>query len=392
MKAHLTETQLNKISAGKIINESGFTDDGDYMFYHDNDFKYHWNGNEPVDRIGIYQDGYERGSKRVDNLHKNPETGEMEYYDEKGPKQVSITRKEYNRNSPQYGQGKYTLDLNDDPRDDEEDAYTRKGAWYATNDYRRRFEGVAARALSSILAAGGDPPKELSSIIDIYSMLIYHLTSLKYSLSRKLSIHPKYIEAILREIKPRFGSKNSKQNLSKDVTSTGDNWYQFLLENGYESVDKLADICLGISDQYESILDEFKPKVKKTLNLWRPFYNVSEQTRGVYNQMYDLLKEIYALEKMLNAPITAANHQGDGMEQGAPKPNVGTMADKEYNLNQGIYNATRNTLYGNTKISDISMHESKTNKNMKKNTIKLNENQLRQIVAESVKKVLTEII
>lgn len=35
--------------------------------------------------------------------------------------------------------------------------------------------------------------------------------------------------------------------------------------------------------------------------------------------------------------------------------------------------------------------ESKTNKNMKKNVIKLNENALRQIVAESVKKVLKEI-
>lgn len=37
-----------------------------------------------------------------------------------------------------------------------------------------------------------------------------------------------------------------------------------------------------------------------------------------------------------------------------------------------------------------SIKESKTNKNMKKNTIKLNESQLRQIVAESVKKVLKE--
>ena len=39
---------------------------------------------------------------------------------------------------------------------------------------------------------------------------------------------------------------------------------------------------------------------------------------------------------------------------------------------------------------DYSIEESKTNKNMKKNTIKLNESQLRQIVAESVKKVLKE--
>lgn len=37
-----------------------------------------------------------------------------------------------------------------------------------------------------------------------------------------------------------------------------------------------------------------------------------------------------------------------------------------------------------------NLKESKTNKNMKKNVVKINENTLRQIVAESVKKVLKE--
>ena len=40
---------------------------------------------------------------------------------------------------------------------------------------------------------------------------------------------------------------------------------------------------------------------------------------------------------------------------------------------------------------DYSIEESKTNKNMNKNTLKLNESQLRNIVAESVKKVLSEL-
>ena len=41
-------------------------------------------------------------------------------------------------------------------------------------------------------------------------------------------------------------------------------------------------------------------------------------------------------------------------------------------------------------LASTQLNESKTNKNMKKNVIKLNENTLRQIVAESVKKVLKE--
>ena len=41
-------------------------------------------------------------------------------------------------------------------------------------------------------------------------------------------------------------------------------------------------------------------------------------------------------------------------------------------------------------VSDKTITESKTNKNMKKNIVKINEDTLRQIVAESVKKVLNE--
>lgn len=41
-------------------------------------------------------------------------------------------------------------------------------------------------------------------------------------------------------------------------------------------------------------------------------------------------------------------------------------------------------------LNAIGMNESKSNKNMKKNVVKINENTLRQIVAESVKNVLNE--
>ena len=42
-------------------------------------------------------------------------------------------------------------------------------------------------------------------------------------------------------------------------------------------------------------------------------------------------------------------------------------------------------------LPNLMLEESKTNKNMNKNTLKLNESQLRNIVAESVKKVLSEL-
>ena len=47
--------------------------------------------------------------------------------------------------------------------------------------------------------------------------------------------------------------------------------------------------------------------------------------------------------------------------------------------------------FAESTLSERNITESKTNNNMKKNVVKLNENTLRQIVAESVKKVLNEI-
>ena len=41
-------------------------------------------------------------------------------------------------------------------------------------------------------------------------------------------------------------------------------------------------------------------------------------------------------------------------------------------------------------LASTQLNDLKTNKNMKKNVVKLNENTLRKIVAESVKKVLNE--
>ena len=70
------------------------------------------------------------------------------------------------------------------------------------------------------------------------------------------------------------------------------------------------------------------------------------------------------------------------------EPNV-RYSNYDFNGKINGYNeSSKYKLINKTKCYPIN--ESKTNKNMEKNVIKLNENTLRQIVAESVKKILKE--
>ena len=69
---------------------------------------------------------------------------------------------------------------------------------------------------------------------------------------------------------------------------------------------------------------------------------------------------------------TYEQHQEDDRQEKIHKMNQRDKEEREKNKQNGWFN------------------ESKTNKNMKKNVVKINENTLRQIVAESVRRVLKE--
>ena len=69
---------------------------------------------------------------------------------------------------------------------------------------------------------------------------------------------------------------------------------------------------------------------------------------------------------------------------------AGSTKDKESSIWNYINSLPREAQIVLSSIAEGEITESKTNKNMKKNTIKLNEEQLRNLIAESVKKVLTE--
>ena len=105
---------------------------------------------------------------------------------------------------------------------------------------------------------------------------------------------------------------------------------------------------------------------------------LNQEVTQVYNHLIDadmkvLADEIWAafLSKDAHKLVNALNHIQQELMNG------GASQSPAYQETRKLYLKCKNMLH---------MHESKTNKN----TVKINENTLRQIVSESVKKVLNE--
>lgn len=167
------------------------------------------------------------------------------------------------------------------------------------------------------------------------------------------------------------------------------------------TVIRLADHLCSLYEFTKHIKEEqnvlFKSIVFKEINyagntngLWDAegqeivFENVDE----VYEHYYDVLPKIE------NDIIKVINEGGDytdstGMADVHPIK-VTNIVRKDGKVKLSWDGTGEDPLIKYKKEHNIK--ESKTNKNMKKNIVKINENTLRQIVAESVKKVLKEMI
>ena len=388
----MAEKQIDKISGKRVINESGFTHAGDYMVFHDDDFKYRGNDDETLGlrNLSLYQDGYAPGvTIKTKNQYMDDMGNKRRYFqDEEPDKFIYPNRKEHDTESPYYGQRRYSLDLNDDPNDNGEDSHTRKGAWYALRERQQKFQNLLKQASAELRSAGEKNVFPSEKIFAFYCNLLYYITSAKYDIVRRLSMHPKYLEATIRKIYMAAHNQNRKdRNLQSPFLME---WFRGLLDAGYESLDKLADECMGVSDKFEKAFENLENEWRGMRRGLSYFSRRSKKAASAEETLKNLVWDIEAIRSMMDAPVTAANHQGDNRQKGEnPNPKLGVFADNEFSIRQAAYNQTRNTLYGNASVSNFMMHESKTNKNMK-NTIKLKESDLRNIVKNAVVNVLNE--
>lgn len=167
--------------------------------------------------------------------------------------------------------------------------------------------------------------------------------------------------------------------------------YMYVWENFFKIHPKQRGMKI-LSLVFEDNKDTFHPNCLVTQhNLSKPIM-VEEYVYPLHSNPQYLSKvDVNAIIKSLqNLERTNRFNEPTGKAQRYVRKSLNPTTQNITTDNSGIPTFSSEFGYGDDAVSESKNNESKTNKNMKKNTIKLNENQLRNIVAESVKKVLKE--
>jgi hypothetical protein len=122
--------------------------------------------------------------------------------------------------------------------------------------------------------------------------------------------------------------------------------------------------------------DELRKEIKQT--------GKSDIFEAFAYALISMIKKEYGSAKKYDFTKAIVDANIGGKKYSKTIPIVSSMEDKIHNDVKSEFD-----LY-NDFDGEESIKESKTNKNMKKNIVKINENTLRKMVAESVKKVLKE--
>ena len=167
--------------------------------------------------------------------------------------------------------------------------------------------------------------------------------------------------------------------------------YMYVWENFFKIHPKQRGMKI-LSLVFEDNKDTFHPNCLVTQhNLSKPIM-VEEYVYPLHSNPQYLSKvDVNAIIKSLqNLERTNRFNEPTGKAQRYVRKSLNPTTQNITTDNSGIPTFSSEFGYGDDAVSESKNNESKNTKNMKKNTIKLNENQLRNIVAESVKKVLKE--
>lgn len=261
--------------AKSLLKEDGFDagtnkgEEGDRYFKHDSDFRFKgpdYSSSKNKKAIDNSLSNYMAGEgNRKPNLHKNKETGEAELYDESpnAPKFVNPFRKELDKNSPNYGENKYGLNMNDDPNDDDTDFEKRHGAWENTTDVRRKFSNYfLLNGLKDLIDAGADPKKMVAlgdKISKSFEHGVYVLQRAKNAAAQDLGISPRMIENFLSS-NFKFGQESISDEDDKKQVYT-DSLNKF----GYRDA-KVSQNCFILPDGELPLNQESKAYCEDLMN------------------------------------------------------------------------------------------------------------------------------
>lgn len=159
-------------------------------------------------------------------------------------------------------------------------------------------------------------------------------------------------------------SKDGKHNSSTTVKANKLKGKPYTFE-----VTQYVYNCTLLTKRNAAIINQMVQQIPQKAKFYDPLMTDTDKHAGVYK-----LTPNQPIQTIVSQPFVGVEPM-----QMIPQNTVGNNA-----------RPSTNKSYGADAVSESKNNESKNTKNMKKNAIKLNENQLRQIVAESVKKVLKE--
>lgn len=363
--------RISESAVAELLKEEGFDRDGDRMYKNDSDFRfkgpdYSETGGRKEIETGLSRYMAPEG-KRTKNLHKNKETGEQEFYDERpgAPDYVNPERVEFDKESPNFGENKYGLNLNDDPHDDEDDFETRQGAWETTGDVSRKFQNhFLSKGLADILAAGGSIDGiDANKIASSFRHGVYTLQRAKNAAAQDLGISPRMIENFLSSNfsfgKESISDEDDKKQIyvdslnksgyrdakvSKNCIITPDGELPLTRENldqvkeeygdvvigpslkavGFmnqdgsdlsnEDLKAFVDDCLDWDGKWTEVLDAEEELMKETVKHLQDVENsedykvaASKDMKSVISQFYSLIEQFGALQSLVIIPMEALN-------------------------------------------------------------------------------------
>ena len=389
-----------------LIKEDGFDNDGDRYFMHDSDFEFQGpNYSDGKKQMAGSIGTYLRGKGRVPNLHKNPETGEMEFYDEKGPNWVNPQNVDY-ENGPHKGENKYGLNLNDDPMDDDDNAYMRTGAWEDTAEMARKYaDARVSKAQEALMKAGyTDDVIDTQKTIDVFRQALYTLQAAKNDAAYTISINPKMTENFLsanfnfgqemidtddgaRAIGDELNAKgyrDAKISTKCFITPDGELPYTeenkkwcdenmggtivgpslkavgFMHKDGSDlttpELTKVVERCDAWDAKWAQSLEDEENKMRDVIDYiheleQHPNYSKNSYLRGVVSEWITLIEEFGSLQSLVILPMEALNKRDAAKDL----QRYGRMAGDE---SYGVF--SRNSANGGLVAPKAHMNEEAT--------------------------------
>ena len=259
------------------------------------------------------------------------------------PRQVYYNKVDYDKNSENYLQNKYELNLNDGDDDNIEN----HGAWFGTEEPARKFASFLKAAFDFFQMKGVRTPFNFDNVYNAYRNAIYTVQKAKNDFSVITGVHPNMIENFLmgagskafgggREYRQVVTNKFNYQDakMTKKCIITPDGEEEILPNTEYsgkiigpslksigfpdlsnEELSEVVDDFFVWSDEWEDLLVEQENALKQYLPIIEHMRKCENKNVSyVATYWYSLLEEITGMLSLSAIPAEVMNKREEASD------------------------------------------------------------------------------